>query len=71
MKLATQISTLLNFLSFQVHSGQQQLLQLWQVKKAKLEQCLKLRIFEQDCEKVKAVFEFLVSNQLIKCLIIH
>jgi triple functional domain protein len=39
----------------QVHSGQQQLLQLWQIKKAKLEQCLQLRIFEQDCEKVKKV----------------
>jgi hypothetical protein len=37
----------------QVHSGQQQLLQLWQIKKAKLEQCLQLRIFEQDCEKVR------------------
>ena len=36
----------------QVHSGQQQLLQLWQIKKVKLEQCLQLRIFEQDCEKV-------------------
>lgn len=37
----------------QVHSGQQQLLQLWQIKKAKLDQCLQLRLFEQDCEKVK------------------
>ena len=40
----------------QVHSGQQQLLQLWQIKKVKLEQCLQLRIFEQDCEKVKKGF---------------
>ena len=36
----------------QLHSGQQQLLQLWQIKKAKLDQCLQLRMFEQDCEKV-------------------
>ena len=36
----------------QVHSGQQQLLQLWQIKKAKLDQCLQLRLFEQECEKV-------------------
>ena len=37
----------------QVHSGQQQLLQLWQMKKTKLDQCLQLRLFEQDCEKVR------------------
>ena len=37
----------------QMHSGQQHLLHLWQIKKTKLEQCLQLRIFEQDCEKVK------------------
>ena len=36
----------------QMHSGQQHLLHLWQIKKTKLEQCLQLRIFEQDCEKV-------------------
>ena len=36
----------------QVHSGQQQILQLWQIKKAKLDQCLQLRLFEQECEKV-------------------
>ena len=36
----------------QVHSGQQQLLQLWQVKRVRLDQCLQLRMFEQDCEKV-------------------
>ncbi|XP_059088154.1 triple functional domain protein-like isoform X1 [Tigriopus californicus] len=35
-----------------VHSGQQQLLQLWQIKKMKLDQCLQLRHFEQDCEKM-------------------
>jgi hypothetical protein len=48
----------------QVHSGQQQLLQLWQIKKAKLEQCLQLRIFEQDCEKVKKVeLSYELGNQ--------
>ena len=36
----------------QIHSGQQQLLQLWTIKKNKLDQCLQLRMFEQDCEKV-------------------
>lgn len=36
----------------QMHSGQQHLLHLWQIKKTKLEQCLQLRVFEQDCEKV-------------------
>ena len=36
----------------QMHSGQQHLLHLWQIKKTKLEQCMQLRVFEQDCEKV-------------------
>lgn len=36
----------------QVHSGQQQMLQLWQIKKGKLDQCMQLRLFEQDCEKM-------------------
>ena len=40
----------------QVHSGQQQLLQLWQLKRNKLDQCLQLRMFEQDCEKVTGIF---------------
>ena len=47
----------------QVHSGQQQLLQLWQIKKAKLDQCLQLRLFEQECEKVS------YFNILVICLI--
>ena len=54
------------FLSFQVHSGQQQLLQLWQIKKGKLEQCLKLRIFEQDCEKVKAALKCSLIQKFVK-----
>ena len=41
----------------QMHSGQQHLLHLWQIKKTKLEQCLQLRIFEQDCEKVKKNYQ--------------
>ena len=43
----------------QIHSGQQQLLGLWNIKKNKLDQCLQLRMFEQDCEKV----ELFSSNQ--------
>lgn len=35
-----------------VRSAQQHLLQLWQHKRAKLDQCFQLRLFEQDCEKV-------------------
>ena len=44
----------------QVHSGQQQLLQLWQIKKAKLDQCLQLRLFEQECEKM---FDWIYHNR--------
>ena len=44
----------------QVHSGQQQLLQLWQIKKGKLDQCLQLRLFEQDCEKM---FDWIYHNR--------
>lgn len=44
----------------QVHSGQGQLLQLWQVKKAKLDQCLQLRLFEQECEKM---FDWIYHNR--------
>ena len=43
----------------QVHSGQQQLLQLWQIKKVKLDQCLQLRLFEQDCDKVLNTLTFI------------
>lgn len=46
----------------QVHSGQQQLLQLWQIKKMKLDQCLQLRHFEQDCDKVIKMFGTFVYN---------
>ncbi len=45
----------------QVHSGQQQLLQLWQIKKSKLDQCLQLRLFEQDCDKVRRINFFVMK----------
>merc|ERR1719462_989772 len=44
----------------QLHSGQQQLLQLWQVKRNKLDQCLQLRMFEQDCDKM---FDWIFQNR--------
>lgn len=34
-------------------STQQQLLSLWAHKKARLDQCFQLRLFEQDCDKVR------------------
>ena len=49
--LQASIPTIMQLLD-QIHSGQQQLIQLWQIKKNKLDQCLQLRMFEQDCEKV-------------------
>ena len=49
--LQTAIPQIMHYLD-QMHSGQQHLLHLWQIKKTKLEQCLQLRVFEQDCEKV-------------------
>lgn len=38
-----------------VRSTQQHLLQLWHHKKLKLDQCLQLRMFELDCDKVRAI----------------
>jgi triple functional domain protein len=34
-------------------TAQQQLLSLWAHKKARLDQCFQLRLFEQDCDKVR------------------
>ncbi|ESO86296.1 hypothetical protein LOTGIDRAFT_220800 [Lottia gigantea] len=51
-----QISQLLENL----HSTKQHLNQLWTVKKMRLEQCLQLRIFEQDVEKM---FEWIMHNR--------
>jgi len=36
-----------------VRSSKEQLVQLWNEKKLKLDQCFQLRLFEQDCEKVR------------------
>jgi kalirin len=36
----------------QLRIGKQKIQNLWQQKKLKLEQCLQLRIFEQDCSQV-------------------
>ena len=44
-----QISQLLE----RMHGTKQHLNQLWSVKRLRLEQCLQLRIFEEDVEKVK------------------
>ena len=35
-------------------------LQLWQLKKNKLDQCLQLRMFEQDCEKVTLQLQYII-----------
>ncbi|XP_044733840.1 triple functional domain protein isoform X3 [Chrysoperla carnea] len=43
-----------------VRSAQQHLLQLWQHKRAKLDQCFQLRLFEQDCEKM---FDWICHNR--------
>ena len=37
-----------------LHQARQYLLHEWSVTKAKLEQCLQLRLFEQDCEEVSS-----------------
>ena len=47
-----QISQLLDNLQ----STKQHLNQLWSVKKMRLEQCLQLRIFEEDVKKVRMNF---------------
>lgn len=50
-----------------VHSSQQQLLQLWHHKKLKLDQCFQLRLFEQDCEKVRCQHIFyLITASLLE-----
>ena len=48
-----------------VTATRQQLHQLWQIRKLKLEQCLELRLFEQDVQKVE-----LFISVFIGCLII-
>uniref|UniRef100_W4VRC9 Putative triple functional domain ptprf n=1 Tax=Corethrella appendiculata TaxID=1370023 RepID=W4VRC9_9DIPT len=43
-----------------VRNAQQQLLNIWQHKKLKLDQCFHLRLFEQDCEKM---FDWILHNR--------
>lgn len=43
-----------------IRASQNHLLQLWHHKKAKLDQCFQLRLFEQDCEKM---FEWICHNR--------
>lgn len=45
-----------------VHKGQQHLLTVWQHKKNKLDQCFQLRLFEQDCEKVRTNLFYFTFN---------
>ena len=39
-----------------VHQAQQHVQQLWKSKKITLDQCLQLKLFEQDVEKVFLIF---------------
>jgi triple functional domain protein len=43
-----------------VRNAQQHLLNIWQHKKIKLDQCFQLRLFEQDCEKM---FDWILHNR--------
>lgn len=47
-----------------IRTSHKHVLQLWQHKKLKLDQCFQLRLFEQDCEKV---LKCLLRNILCKC----
>lgn len=40
----------------QLRTAKQKISSLWQQKKLKLEQCLQLRIFEQDCNQVSHIY---------------
>ena len=42
-----------------LHQARQHLFHMWNVTKAKLEQCLQLRLFEQDCEDVRTNYMYL------------
>ncbi|CAL7943982.1 unnamed protein product [Xylocopa violacea] len=43
-----------------VHAAKRHLLQLWRIKRMKLDQCFQLRLFEQDCEKM---FDWICHNR--------
>ena len=54
-----------------VTATRQQLHQLWQIRKLKLEQCLELRLFEQDVQKVELALNIhSLISVFIGCLII-
>jgi hypothetical protein len=42
----------------QMRIAKQKVQNLWQQKKLKLEQCLQLRVFEQDCSQVWEINDF-------------
>lgn len=54
-----------------IRTSHKHVLQLWQHKKLKLDQCFQLRLFEQDCEKVKRYYVFYSDTymDLSVCLI--
>ena len=59
-----QISQLLENL----HSTKLHLNQLWTVKRSRLEQCLQLKIFEDDVDKVRIIEYFSIRTlENIKC----
>ncbi|XP_050432765.1 triple functional domain protein isoform X1 [Adelges cooleyi] len=43
-----------------IRTTHKHVLQLWQIKKLKLDQCFQLRLFEQDCEKM---FDWICHNR--------
>lgn len=50
-----------------LHGTRQNLQQLWHMRKLKLDQCFQLRLFEQDAEKVRALFyPILLYTQRLK-----
>uniref|UniRef100_A0A0K8SZ08 CRAL-TRIO domain-containing protein n=2 Tax=Lygus hesperus TaxID=30085 RepID=A0A0K8SZ08_LYGHE len=57
--LQAAVPQILNHLD-SIRSSQAHLLQLWQHKKLKLDQCYQLRLFEQDCEKM---FDWICHNR--------
>ena len=46
----------------QMRLAKQKIQSLWQQKKLKLEQCLQLRVFEQDCNQVGLILNFKCIN---------
>lgn len=59
-----QVSSLLD----KLHSTRQNIHQIWQVRKMKLDQCFQLRLFEQDAEK--ASFIWMCECEQWACLIL-